>query len=143
MNERTDAERTGETLSTADLACGQRDHEVERQDEHAREATGTADNARASVEAEPLFAADDARGYQQRWQEIQTRFVDEPKDSVRGADSLVAEVVQKLTVRFAEEREGSTINGAPARRFLPKTCARLCSTIVHFSSDCYRHSIVV
>ena len=106
MNERTDGERTGETLSTADLAYGQRDHEVERQDEHAREATGTADNARASVEAEPLFAADDARGYQQRWQDIQTRFVDEPKDSVRGADSLVAEVVQKLTVRFAEEREG-------------------------------------
>jgi hypothetical protein len=52
-----------------------------------------------------LVSADEARGYQERWSAIQGNFVDEPKSSVEGADSLVAEVIQSLAKRFADERQ--------------------------------------
>jgi hypothetical protein len=43
--------------------------------------------------------------YVVRWQEIQTRFVDEPQESVKHADALVADVIQKLAQGFAEQRD--------------------------------------
>jgi hypothetical protein len=52
--------------------------------------------------AEPLISDDGSRTV--RWQEIQARFVDEPKKSVEEADGLVAEVIQQLASQFAEER---------------------------------------
>ena len=54
--------------------------------------------------SEPLV--EDAGKLNERWNSLQVRFVDEPKDAVREADGLVAEVIQKLTERFAEERDG-------------------------------------
>ena len=39
-----------------------------------------------------------------RWNAIQTTFVDEPRQAVEQADKLVAEVVQELARVFAEER---------------------------------------
>ena len=39
-----------------------------------------------------------------RWNEIQIRFVDEPRQSIEEADALVDEVVKQLTTTFAEER---------------------------------------
>ena len=52
----------------------------------------------------PLFAADSAKAFRSRWQDIQTSFVDEPGRAVENADSLVAEVMQQLARTFAEER---------------------------------------
>ena len=43
-------------------------------------------------------------GYRQRWQVVQVRFVDEPRDTVKQADALVAELMQRLAQTFAEER---------------------------------------
>jgi len=51
----------------------------------------------------PLLA--DAEGFQSRWEEIQVRFVDEPRGAVEDADALVATVMQKLAESFAQERE--------------------------------------
>jgi hypothetical protein len=53
-----------------------------------------------------LLGNDKASGYSERWQSIQGRFVDEPQDSVKEADSLVAEVIQELATKFAEQRKG-------------------------------------
>jgi len=39
-----------------------------------------------------------------RWNEIQGRFVDEPRSAVQQADKLVSEVIDKLTEMFANER---------------------------------------
>jgi hypothetical protein len=39
-----------------------------------------------------------------RWNEIQGRFVDEPRSAVQQADALVSEVVDKITRMFASER---------------------------------------
>ena len=46
-----------------------------------------------------------APGYQYRWQELQTGFVDEPRRTVEQADELVAQVMQRLAESFASERE--------------------------------------
>ncbi|MFZ0088688.1 MAG: hypothetical protein WAL63_04225, partial [Solirubrobacteraceae bacterium] len=43
--------------------------------------------------------------FRRRWEEIQTRFVDEPRGAVEDADGLVANVMQQLAEGFAMERE--------------------------------------
>jgi hypothetical protein len=52
-----------------------------------------------------LLPADMDATFQQRWKEIQTRFVDEPRRAVEDADSLVANLMQQLAAGFAKERE--------------------------------------
>ena len=53
---------------------------------------------------EPLFPSDQSERFSSRWQEIQTAFVDEPRESVEQADALVADLMQRLTASFANER---------------------------------------
>jgi hypothetical protein len=59
--------------------------------------------ATRATDAVPLF--DDASDLDTRWQEIQTRFVDEPRQAVEDADALVAEVMRRLAETFSDERE--------------------------------------
>lgn len=40
----------------------------------------------------------------QRWQELQTRFVDDPQDAVRSADALVDEALAGISRRIGEEK---------------------------------------
>lgn len=54
---------------------------------------------------EPLLAGHDAEDFRRRWSEIQGRFVDDPQDAVRSADTLVAEVMQTLAATFASHKE--------------------------------------
>src|SRR5262245_62776037 len=49
---------------------------------------------------DPVLPEDDSRGYRDRWEQIQARFVDDPRGSVEQADSLVIEVVQDLQTTF-------------------------------------------
>ncbi len=51
-----------------------------------------------------LFPGTEAETFQTRWSDIQASFVDEPRQSVEQADSLVAEVMQRLAQVFADER---------------------------------------
>jgi hypothetical protein len=39
--------------------------------------------------------------FQHRWEEIQTRFVDDPRQAVEDADALVAGVMQRIAEGFA------------------------------------------
>jgi hypothetical protein len=52
-----------------------------------------------------LLPADMDATFQERWKEIQTRFVDEPRGAVEDADGLVANLMQQLAEGFAAERE--------------------------------------
>ena len=52
-----------------------------------------------------LLPAEMDATFQQRWKEIQTRFVDEPRGAVEDADGLVANLMQQLAEGFAKERE--------------------------------------
>ncbi|TLQ46608.1 hypothetical protein [Streptomyces marianii] len=53
----------------------------------------------------PLIAVEDAESYRDRWQQIQANFIDDPRDSVRAADSLVADVIQTLAATFADHKQ--------------------------------------
>lgn len=55
---------------------------------------------------DPLLRAGEAESYRNRWNEIQGRFVDDPREAVRSADSLVAEVMQTFADRLSEHRSG-------------------------------------
>ena len=51
-----------------------------------------------------LFASDDRNELEQRWAEIQTRFVDEPRGAVEEANALVDDLMSRLMSSFSEER---------------------------------------
>jgi hypothetical protein len=59
----------------------------------------------ADTDQEPLFASDQSERFTTRWQEIQTSFVDQPRNAVAEADSLVADLMQRLAASFSQERE--------------------------------------
>lgn len=52
----------------------------------------------------PLFPENEATSFRNRWTEIQTAFVDEPRRAVEQGDALVADVIQRVASSFAEER---------------------------------------
>jgi hypothetical protein len=54
---------------------------------------------------ESLFPTDQRERFTDRWQEIQTSFVDQPREAVAEADSLVADLMQRLAASFSQERE--------------------------------------
>ena len=98
MSERIDTEREGveedSRPSTADLV---------------READDIEDNRAAAVAAddrgrEPLFESADRDRFSESWTTIQAAFVDDPRDAVKEADALVAELMQRLAETFADER---------------------------------------
>lgn len=54
---------------------------------------------------EALLPDDQTERFTSRWQEIQTSFVDEPRNAVAEADALVADLMQRLAASFSQERE--------------------------------------
>ena len=50
-----------------------------------------------------LLNRDESEHFRTRWNEIQARFVDEPRSAVQQADTLVTEVVEQITVMFGKE----------------------------------------
>jgi hypothetical protein len=91
-----DAPARAETSGAADDA-------VRRRPDAGRMTSGPVD--RSAVDAgERLFAGDEASGFHDRWMDVQSTFVDEPRAAVERADSLVAEVMKRLAEGFANER---------------------------------------
>jgi hypothetical protein len=52
-----------------------------------------------------LLPDNDLAGFQQRWNEIQARFIDEPRESVRQADDLVSDITRQIAERFTTSRK--------------------------------------
>jgi hypothetical protein len=52
----------------------------------------------------PLLPDEQGEQLRSRWREIQTRFVDDPREAVAAADGLVAELMQTLASGFADRR---------------------------------------
>jgi hypothetical protein len=113
--------RDDSTLSTADMvsaASGQTAPTAEAQprsngsaapampEPRTNGAAASADGQSFSgqVTGAPLLPNDRAEGFRSRWEEIQTGFVDEPRQAVEQADHLVAEVIKRVAEVFAEER---------------------------------------
>jgi hypothetical protein len=101
---------TGSELRTEDLArreTDRRDDGVDEQDARPAYPDEGSDDARARSEDRPsLLPGDESSTYQTRWTEIQTEFVDEPREAVEKADALVADLMRRLAETFADERRG-------------------------------------
>lgn len=113
-------------LSTADLAAASQraDRPPEQQqrapqppaapvktppDREVTVPTRPAGDARAITHADqdrpsPLFAGNESEDFRHRWADIQTAFVDEPRQAVEKADALVASAIKRLAEIFAQER---------------------------------------
>ena len=122
----TDEQRARGTAALAEAAA--RDDERERQSEQnsgrerdemttregglEREGAEAPRNASAPREASadpastPLFTDDASDDYRSRWNDVQSRFVDDPQDAVKEADALVADLMKDLARSFADERSG-------------------------------------
>lgn len=104
---------TDDQLSTRDLAARSDsdgpDSPLETTDRGgplaASDETPTQGASSAGIDQEPLFPSDQSERFTTRWQEIQTSFVDQPRDAVAEADALVADLMQRLAASFSQERE--------------------------------------
>ena len=117
------------TLSTADFAAASEAPQareergrVERGEERLTQVETSARSPasrQAEVQqpaAEPLaelFPQDVAAGFRSRWDAVQIGFVDDPKQAVKQADELVAQVMKSLAESFSRQRSG--IEGAADR----------------------------
>jgi hypothetical protein len=59
----------------------------------------------SGTEAGPLFAEEESARYRSRWDEIQARFVDDPRGAVGEADELVSTVIGELESSFRSRRD--------------------------------------
>lgn len=62
-----------------------------------------------------LLNHEESDHFRTRWNEIQGKFLDEPRAAVQQADALVSEVIEQITQRFANEHsllEGQWKQGA-------------------------------
>jgi hypothetical protein len=107
-----------ENLTTADIANPVRASMVppadineqdiqpirENRQAHRAQATPEAVSEQRTAEPNPLFPDDELHNFRARWDQVQTSFVDEPRQAVEQADSLVANVVKRIAEQFSAER---------------------------------------
>jgi hypothetical protein len=75
---------------------------------------------------EALLANNEVESLRMRWNEIQGKFVDEPRSAVQQADALVTDVIQKVTQIFTDEhsklegqwKQGSDVSTEDLRQAL-------------------------
>lgn len=94
-------------LSTADLVAATEAPEARRAPAPDLEENVVEERQRRDAADEPLaplFSPDLADGFRAEWDAVQISFVDDPKQAVRKADELVAQVMKSLAESFANER---------------------------------------
>jgi len=72
---------------------------------NACERAGAETNRGSDTNGTALFEPGEAAQLRARWEKIQVEFVDEPRKSVEQADELVANVAQRLTEMFANQKD--------------------------------------
>jgi hypothetical protein len=80
--------------------------ELKAEGVESREETRSPKEAAERDQSDGLFDRDRSTELHRRWSEIQARFVDDPREAVKAADTLVDEVIRDLTALFADERAG-------------------------------------
>jgi hypothetical protein len=92
--------RDDEKLTTADLASATPRTEAQDPKSFNRPANAHVPEG----EMEGVFSKDEVNRLRPMWNEIQTKFIDEPRKSVEEADGLVASTIKRLAESFADER---------------------------------------
>ncbi|WP_435971469.1 hypothetical protein [Streptomyces sp. Qhu_M48] len=79
--------------------------------EPARQGAGAAEPAREESTAEDrgddsarLLDSQDDASFRDRWSDVQSMFVDDPREAVLAADALVADVMRQLAATFADHK---------------------------------------
>ncbi|MFJ5547979.1 hypothetical protein [Streptomyces sp. NPDC093225] len=85
----------GTTEDIADGGAGRR----------AADGRRDAGGKRREADEQPLLEAGQAAEFRDRWSGIQAGFVDDPRDSVREADELVAALMRTLAGTFADRKQ--------------------------------------
>jgi len=97
-----------ETLTTADIANPVRAGLLlvppADIDERNIQPTQEAIAPSKAADVNPLFPDDELHNFRARWDQVQTSFVDEPRQGVEQADSLVANAVKRIAEQFSAER---------------------------------------
>ena len=89
-----------EDMAQGDVATAPRDDAAEGDMTQA----DTTQATMAQDDMTELFQGDDAASFRSRWEQVQSRFVDDPRGAVEEADALVTDVTESLTSRFADEK---------------------------------------
>ncbi|PYV46642.1 MAG: hypothetical protein DMG94_09105 [Acidobacteria bacterium] len=103
-------EQPTEDLTTADLAQGRAQNRPEPGEpkpmasERVSADSNKVQPIREEHDSTPLFPNNELENLRNRWKEVQTAFVDEPRRAVEQADGLVASAMKRLAEVFAEER---------------------------------------
>ena len=103
-------ERTGASTETIGPSIAGTDPSIVATDSSAKgieSSTGGTDSSTEQTESpteKSLFAEDELSGLRSRWDEVQSGFVDDPRECVQKADGLVSDVVDRLTTGFSEAR---------------------------------------
>jgi len=96
------------SLTTADLAAAAEIPTAQREvNRDLKESVIENQNSDVRSEDEqlaPLFLPDVAKDFRSRWDAVQRSFVDDPRQAVRQADELVAQVMKSLAETFSNER---------------------------------------
>jgi hypothetical protein len=112
-----------ENLTTADIAnpvrtglvppadVNERNIQPVQETRQAQKAYDTRETVaqQRTADPNPLFPDDELHNFRARWDQVQTSFVDEPRQAVEQADSLVANVVKRIAEQFSAER--ATLEG--------------------------------
>ena len=101
MDDERDRQKTVEVVDTSDQPA--EGGPVVRESVSEHEARMNPENVQEGLA--PLFETTAAEKFRARWLAIQSKFVDDPKASVKEADELVADVIQGITNSFADRRE--------------------------------------
>lgn len=101
VNEPVDAAPDGGDMDRGDMDRGEMDRTgMDRTGMDRGDMNGD------DADSQMLFEDADAESFRERWQQVQSRFVDDPRGAVADADSLVSDVTQTLSTRFADQRSG-------------------------------------
>jgi len=100
MTEQTYGDAGSDTMTT--IGHDQDNDEQDNGSAGARDDRSMTDDGDSQL----LFDQQDAMSFRERWEQVQSRFVDDPRAAVADADALVSDVTQSLTNRFAEQRSG-------------------------------------
>jgi hypothetical protein len=111
MNENREQQMDIEETSRGEVELEERER-IERNEQRVEERSETQITEQRTPantiedELEPLFEEEAARKFRSRWLAIQSKFVDDPRDSVKQADELVADIIKDVTMNFADRRIG-------------------------------------
>jgi hypothetical protein len=103
-DEETDPGMTTPTLASAGAQPAVRGVAAPSSAVAGGSSAGAATAPALDEQAAPLFSPEEAKDFRARWDAIQVSFVDEPRQVVEQADSLVAVTMKRLAEMFAAER---------------------------------------